>query len=67
MLRKTDNELINGAKLSGVAVIAVVGFDGQKTDVVTVTATGAVTFAYSAVEGEYAVWYKADDAQKCHA
>lgn len=53
--------------MNSLAVIAVVGPDGQKTDAVTVTATGAVAFAYSAVEGEYVVWYKADDAQKCHA
>ena len=61
LLRKSDTELIPGEKLSGVAVIAVVGPDGQKTDAVTVTAAGAVSFAESAVDGEYAVWYKADD------
>ena len=67
LLRKTDKELISGAKLSGVAVIAVVGPDGQKTDAVTVTATGAVTFADAAADGEYAVWYKADDATAVQA
>ena len=62
LLTKEDEQLIKDVSLTGVEVIAVVGPDGQDASAaVTVTDDGAVTFGEAAVEGEYAVWFKATD------
>lgn len=67
LLTKADTELVKGETLSGVEVIAVLGPDGAKSDKVTVDADGKVTFAQGAADGEYAVWYKANDASAVQA
>lgn len=67
LLTKADTELVKGEAMSGVEVIAVVGPDGAKSDKVTVDETGKVTFATGAADGEYAVWYKANDASAVKA
>lgn len=61
LVTKSDKELVAGATLSGVELIAVVAPDGTASKDVTVDATGKLTFAETAVAGEYAVWFKADD------
>lgn len=67
IVKKTDTELIAGATMTGVEVITVVGPDGQATDKLTVDATGKLTFATDAADGEYRVWYKADDTNAVQA
>lgn len=68
LLTKEDKQLIKDVSLTGVEVIAVVGPDGQDVSAaVTVTDAGAVTFGEAAVEGEYAVWFKATDANSVRA
>ena len=67
LLTKADTELVKGESMSGVEVIAVVGPDGAKSDKVTVDEAGKVTFATGAADGEYAVWYKANDASAVKA
>lgn len=61
LVTKTATELIAGETLTGVEVIAVVAPDGSNSTEVTVDDTGKLTFAATAADGEYAVWYKADD------
>jgi hypothetical protein len=62
LVTKSDSNLVDGASLSGVEVIAVVAPDGSNSADVTVSSTGELTWGATAAEGEYAVWYKADDA-----
>lgn len=67
LVKNTDTELIAGATLSGVEVIAVIGPDGNASSDLTVDAAGKLTFATTAATGEYSVWYKADDAKAVQA
>ena len=60
LVTKADAKL-PGEALSGVEVIAVVAPDGSESKDVTVDADGTLTFAESAADGEYAVWFKAND------
>lgn len=60
IVTKADTKL-PGDALTGVEVIAVVGPDGADNKDVTVAENGALTFADTAAEGEYAVWFKATD------
>lgn len=62
LVTKSDSNLVDGASLSGVEVIAVVAPDGSNSADVTVSSTGELTWEVTAAEGEYAIWYKADDA-----
>ena len=62
LVTKSDTALIEGATMTGVEVIAIVAPDGSNSADVTVSATGELTWGASAAEGEYAIWYKADDA-----
>ncbi len=60
LVTKEDTAL-PGTGLTGVEVIAVVAPDGSESKDVSVGADGALTFAEGAAEGEYAVWFKAND------
>lgn len=61
LVTKKDTELVAGQAFKGVEVIAVIGPDGAASDAVTVSETGALTFATDAADGEYTIWYKAND------
>ncbi len=68
LLTKASKNLIDGASLTGVETIAVIDPDGNDASKnVTVTETGGVTFGEGAAEGEYAVWFKATDANSVRA
>ncbi|MDY6350399.1 MAG: hypothetical protein SPL62_07910 [Selenomonas sp.] len=67
IVTKGSTELIDGTAMTGVEVIAVIGPDGQSTDALTVDATGKLTFGETAADGEYRVWYRADDANTVEA
>lgn len=60
LVTKTDTKL-PGESLAGVEVIAVLGPDGLESKDVTVGEDGALTFTENAADGEYAVWFKAND------
>ena len=68
LITKDDKQLIKDGVLSDVEVIAVIGPDGNDASAaVTVTDTGTVTFGDDADAGEYAVWFKATDANSVKA
>lgn len=68
LITKDDKQLIKGGALTGVETIAVIGPDGNDASAnVTITEAGAVTFSEPAVAGEYAVWFKATDANSVKA
>ena len=68
LITKDDKQLIKDGVLADVEVIAVIGPDGNDASAaVTVTDTGTVTFGEAAVAGEYAVWFKATDANSVKA
>lgn len=68
LITKDDKQLIKDGALTGVETIAVIGPDGNDASAnVTITDAGAVTFGEAAVAGEYAVWFKATDANSVKA
>lgn len=68
LITKDDKQLIKDGALTGVEVLAVIDPDGNDASAaVKVTDTGAVTFGEAAVAGEYAVWFKATDANSVKA
>lgn len=68
LVTKADTALISGATLNGVKVIAIVAPDGSDGNAdLSVDAAGKLTFAVGAQDGEYSVWYKADDANAVEA
>jgi len=67
IVTNSDTSLISGATLTGVEIVAVIGPDGQATSDLTVSTTGALTFATGAAVGEYRVWYKFDDTNAVEA
>lgn len=68
LITKDSAKFINDATLTGVETIAVIGPDGQDASAnVTISDVGAVTFGEKAVAGEYAVWFKATDANSVKA
>lgn len=68
LITKDDKQLLKDGVLTDVETIAVIGPDGNDASAaVTVTDTGAVTFGAAAVAGEYAVWFKATDANSVKA
>lgn len=68
LITKDDKQLIKDGALTGVETIVVIGPDGNDASAnVTITEAGAVTFGEAAVAGEYAVWFKATDANSVRA
>lgn len=68
LLTKSDTAVVKDATLTGVEAIAVLGPDGEDASkLVTVDASGKVTFGEGATEGEYRVWFKADSKDSVSA
>lgn len=61
LVKKTDTELISGATMTGVETLTIIAPDGTASTDVKVDETGKLTWETSAVDGEYAIWFKFDD------